>query len=305
MIFSSSVKNTAPAPAPRLRALLAAGGLIRAPGVADALSAKLVEQAGFEAVHMTGSGVARTLGVPDVGLVTLSEAVDCARSIASAVTLPVIADADTGYGNAINVIRTVREFEAAGVAAIHIEDQVTPKRCGHYDGKQLVSPAEMIGKIEAACAARRNPDFLIIARTDARATEGFDGAVRRASAYRSAGADVLFVEAPESVDEIRNLVGALDAPLLINLYSGGKTPIVSVKDLRQFGYRIVIFPSHLQRAAIRGMQRALQLLLGEDASAADDPDLMVSFREREAIAGLAEVEALEARYLAEPTRPGQ
>ncbi len=305
MIFLRPNQHRLPAPAGRLRTLLAAGGLIRAPGAVDALSARLIEQAGFEAVHMTGGGIARTLGVPDVGLVTMSEALECARSIAGAVSLPVIADADTGYGNAINVIRTVREFEAAGVAAIHIEDQVTPKRCGHYEGGQLVSPGEMIGKIEAACAARSNPDFLIIARTDARASEGFDGAVRRARAYRAAGADALFVEAPESVDEIRNLVGLIDAPLLFNMYSGGKTPVVSVRDLRQFGCRIVIFPSHLQRAAIRGMQRALQLLLGEEASAAEDADLMVSFREREAIAGLADMAALEARYLAGPEMPDQ
>ncbi len=297
LLPSRSNANGSRSPGGRLRSLLASGGLVRAPGVSDALSAKLVERAGFEAVHITGGGLARTLGFPDVGLVTLTEAVSCARSIAGAVQIPIIADADTGYGNALNVIRTVREFEGAGVAAIHLEDQVTPKRCGHYEGTQLVPTAEMVGKLKAACAARSNADIVIIARTDARGVEGFDGAVSRARAYRAAGADLLLVEAPETVDEIRDLVAAIDAPLLINMYSGGKTPIVSVQDLRGFGYRVVIFPSHLQRASIRAMQRALDLLRREDASAADDPALMVSFREREATVDFDSVKALEARYL--------
>lgn len=287
-------------PAQRLRDFLAEGRLIRAPGATDALSALLVERAGFEAVHFTGSGLARDLGFPDVGLVTMTEMVERARTIARAVALPVIADADTGYGNAINVIRTVQEFEAAGVAAIHIEDQVTPKRCGHYEGNQLVPLQEMAGKIEAACAARRDPDFVIIARTDARAVEGFSAAAERARAYRQAGADILFVEAPESIEEIRAFVAAIDAPLLINMFSGGKTPLVSVRQLQSFGYRIVIFPSHLQRAAIRGMERALLLLQRDDLSASDDPDLMISFDHREKIVGLSDVEELERRFLVVP-----
>jgi 2-methylisocitrate lyase-like PEP mutase family enzyme len=298
MLLASQDYSSASTPARRLRNLLATDGLIRAPGIVDALAAKLVERAQFEAVHLTGSGVARSMGFPDVGLVTMTETLERARSVARAVRLPVIADADTGYGNAINVIRTVQEFEAAGVAAVHIEDQVTPKRCGHYEGKQLIPVAEMVSKIKAACAARRDPDFVIIARTDARSVEGFEDAIRGAHAYHQAGADVLFIEAPETIGEIGELVVTLQAPLLINMYSGGKTPIVSMNELRRLGYRIAIVPSHLQRAAIRGMQRALELLQRGDVSAAEDSDLMVSFHEREEIVGFAEIESLEERYLA-------
>ena len=277
--------------------MIARPGIIRAPGAVDALSAKLVEKAGFEAVHMTGGGIARSLGYPDVGLVTMTGAVERARSIARAVTIPVIADGDTGYGNAINLMRTIEEFEHAGVAGIHIEDQVTPKRCGHYAGNELVSTAEMVRKIEAACAARRDPEFVIIARTDARLVEGLDSAVERAMSYRRAGADVIFIEAPRSLDEIKALPGLVAAPLLINMFSGGKTPPVGTADLRSFGYRIVIFPSHLQRASIKAMQRALALLTREDLSAADDGELMVSFAERDELVGLSGIEDLERTYL--------
>ncbi len=284
-------------PARRLRALLAEKRLVRAPGVSDALSARLVERAGFEAVHLTGGGLSRQIGFPDVGLVSLTEAVAQARAVAEATVLPVIADADSGFGNAINVMRTVREFEAAGVAAVHLEDQVTPKRCGHDDGKRLVPAEEMALKIEAACAARRDPDFVIIARTDARSVEGLEGALERAWAYRKAGADVLFVEAPESPAEVEAIAATLDGPLLINMHSGGRTPALGTAELRRMGYAIVIFPSHLQRAALFGMRRALDLLQREDASAADDPDFMVSFAEREEIAGRSRMAALEERYL--------
>jgi 2-methylisocitrate lyase-like PEP mutase family enzyme len=277
--------------------LLSRRGLIRAPSAADGLSAKLIAKAGFEAVHLTGSGVSRSIGYPDIGIVTMSEMVERARMLANAVSVPVIADADTGYGNAMNLMRTVREFEAAGVAAIHIEDQITPKRCGHYEGKELISADEMALKIQAACEARRDPAFAIIARTDARGIEGFDAAVRRAKLYRDAGADVLFIEAPETREEVERIPGLVNAPVLINMFSGGKTPLVSTADLRAWGYSIVVWPSHLQRASIRAMQRALELLAKEDASAADDPTLMVSFAEREELVGMAETEALERRFL--------
>lgn len=283
--------------AENLRDLLSRGGLIRAPSAVDGLSAKLIAKAGFEAIHLTGSGVSRSMGYPDIGLVTMSEMVERARMVSSAVAVPVIADADTGYGNAMNLMRTVREFEAAGVAAIHVEDQVTPKRCGHYEGKELISPEEMALKIEAACEARRDRAFVIIARTDARGIEGFDAAIRRARLYREAGADVVFIEAPESRHEVEQIPHLVDAPVLINMYSGGKTPLISTADLRAWGYRIVVWPSHLQRASILAMQRALELLKREDLSAADDPALMVAFAEREELVGMAEVQALERRFL--------
>jgi len=283
--------------AEQLRDLLARGSLIRAPSATDGLSAKLISNGGFEAIHLTGSGVSRSIGYPDIGLVTMSEMVERARMVANAVSVPVIADADTGYGNAMNLMRTVSEFEAAGVAAIHVEDQVTPKRCGHYERKELISPKDMALKIQAACEARRDRDFVIVARTDARGIEGFDAAIQRARLYREAGADVLFIEAPESHDEIERIPQLVDAPVLINMYSGGKTPLVSTADLRAWGYGIVVWPSHLQRASIRAMQRALELLKREDISAADDPELMVPFAEREELVGMAEVQALERRFL--------
>ena len=229
---------------PTLRELLHAGEMVLAPGCYDALGARLIEEAGFRAVYMTGFGsAAARLGRPDVGLMTLPEMVDNAHRIADAVAVPVIADADTGYGNAVNVIRTVREYEAAGVAAIHIEDQVMPKKCGHMDGKQLIEADEMAAKVTAAVAARRSPDLLIIARTDARAVEGLDAALDRARLYHEAGADVLFVEAPQSVDEIRAIAHALaGVPLLFNYAEGGKTPAVTHELLRELGFRIVIFP---------------------------------------------------------------
>jgi 2-methylisocitrate lyase-like PEP mutase family enzyme len=277
--------------------MIAQPGIIRAPGAVDALSAKLVEKAGFEAVHMTGGGIARSLGYPDVGLVTMTEAVERARSIARAVAIPVIADGDTGYGNAINLIRTIEEFEDAGVAAIHIEDQVTPKRCGHLSGTTLVSTAEMVRKIEAARAARRDPDFAIIARTDARLVEGLDSAIERAISYHRAGADVIFIEEPQTLDEIKALPRMVAAPLLINMFSGGRTPPVGAADLRSFGYKVVVYPSHLQRASIRAMQRALALLMREDSTAASDDELMVSFAERDELVGLSGVADLEKAFL--------
>ena len=228
----------------RLRELLAGRQPVLAPGVFDGLGARLVEEAGFPAVYMTGFGTAAALlGRPDVGLLTMTEMVENATRIAAACDLPVIADADTGYGNAINVIRAVQEYERAGVAAIHLEDQVAPKKCGHMEGKQIIPAAEMEAKIRAAVAARRSPDFVIIARTDARAVEGIDSAIERARRYREAGADVLFVEAAESEDEIDLVARCLsDVPLLFNWAEGGKTPPVDYDTLAALGFKIVIFP---------------------------------------------------------------
>jgi 2-methylisocitrate lyase-like PEP mutase family enzyme len=284
-------------PKPNLRERLLSPGIIRMPSAIDPLSAMLIERAGFDAVHVTGSGIARSLGFPDIGLVTMTEMVERTRAIVRAVNCPVIADADTGYGNAINVMRTVAEFESTGASGIHFEDQVTPKRCGHYDGKELISTAEMALKIEAACAARTSSDFLIMARTDARATEGFDATLRRSEAYLAAGADILFIEAPESIAEVEQIPKRIAAPHLINMYSGGRTPRLQAKVLEQMGYKIVSYPSHIQRAAIRATIDALESLLLDDPASIDDDDLFIPFAEREAIVGFAEFSALQDRYL--------
>jgi 2-methylisocitrate lyase-like PEP mutase family enzyme len=281
----------------RLRELIESGDLVRVPGVTDPLAAKLVETAGFEAVYVTGGGISRGMGFPDVGLVTMTEMVDCVRLITDAITIPAIVDIDTGYGNAINLVRTVRAFENAGVAAIHVEDQVTPKRCGHYSGKAAISTEEMVLKLKAAREARRDPGLVIIARTDARAVEGIERAIERSKAYVAAGADVLFFEAPQSFEEMRAVADAVKTPLLLNMFGGGKTPSVPMKDLQSIGYRIVIFPSHLQRAAIKGMQKALDVLKRPDLADGEDADLMVSFKERDRIVGLDRIEELEKRYL--------
>ncbi|MBI4187962.1 MAG: isocitrate lyase/PEP mutase family protein, partial [Chloroflexi bacterium] len=235
----------------KLRKLLKTPGIIVAPGAHNAFTAKIIEQTGgFPAVYMTGSGTAMSLlGEPDVGLLTMTEMVTQARNIANAVSLPVIADADTGYGNAINVVRTVREYERTGVAGIHIEDQVTPKKCGHFEGKQVISLAEMVGKIRAAVDAREDPDFVLIARTDARAVLGLDEAIGRAKAYVAAGADAIFVEAPQSLEELNIIARSIDAPLMVNMDEGTKTPLLTVRELEEMGYKIVIFPRSAPSAA--------------------------------------------------------
>ncbi len=243
----------------RLRDLLHGPGPVIAPGAYDAMSALLVEQAGFPAVYMTGFGAtASLLGRPDIGLLTMTEMTDAARRIVSAVGIPVIADADNGYGNAINVVRTVQEYEAAGVAAIHLEDQSIPKRCGHMEGKEVIPESTMAGKIEAAVAARHNPDFLIIARTDARAVEGFDAAMGRARRYRDAGADMLFLEALRSDAEIEAAAAAFpDTPLLFNWVEGGKTPPTDLTRLTALGYRLVILPLSTLLAATAAVRNVL------------------------------------------------
>ena len=286
----------------KFRDLIRADRLIRAPGVVDPISAKLVEAANFEAVYVTGGGISRSMGFPDVGLVTANEMLERVRLITEAVSIPTIADIDTGYGNAINLIRTVRSFEDAGVAAIHVEDQVTPKKCGHYSGKALVSIDEMVLKIRAAIEARRDPNLVIIARTDARAVEGLNAAIERSKAYVAAGADMLFFEAPESFEDMCKVAEAVKTPLLLNMFGGGKTPAVAMKDLQRIGYRVVIFPSQLQRASIKAMQKALEILKRDDLSDGEDSELMVSFQERDRIVGLDRIKELEKRYLTLPEK---
>ncbi len=245
--------------AARLRELLASGQTIVAPGAFDPLAARLVEEAGFPAVYMTGFGTsAALLGRPDVGLLTMTEMAGNAGRIAACVDIPVIADADTGYGNPLNVIRTVGAYEAAGVAGIHIEDQVAPKKCGHMEGKQVIAADEMAQKVRAAVEARTSPDFVIIARTDARAVEGLERAIERARLYRAAGADVLFVEAVVTEAEAAEAVRAFPGvPLLFNWAEGGKTPPISLSRLCELGYRIVIFPISTLLAATAAMRGIL------------------------------------------------
>lgn len=283
----------------RLRALLAAEEPVLAPGAFDALSARIIEQAGFPAVYMTGFGTsAALLGRPDVGLLTQTEMVENARRIAQAVNIPVIADADTGYGNPLNVIRTVREYEQAGVAAIHIEDQITPKKCGHMDNKQVIPAEEMVAKLRAACAARQSTDFVIIARTDARAVEGLDAALERALRYRDAGADILFVEAPESEDEISAIAERLaGTPLLLNWAERGKTPLLPLARIQALGFRVVIFPVSLLLSATQAMQAAAARLraTGTPLPFVDELPTFQAFTDS---IGLPEVRALEARFSA-------
>ena len=283
----------------RLRALLESGQTIVAPGAFDPLAARLVEEAGFPAVYMTGFGTsAALLGRPDVGLLTMTEMAGNAGRIAACVDIPVIADADTGYGNPLNVIRTVGAYEAAGAAAIHIEDQVAPKKCGHMDGKLVIPAEEMAAKIRAATEARGDPDFVIIARTDARAVEGFEQALARARRYLRAGADVLFIEALTSEAEAAEAARAFPGvPLLFNWAEGGKTPPVSLARLREMGYRIVIFPIGTLLSATAAMRRILREIARAGTPAAALGDLP-SFSEFADFIGLPEVRAAEQRYAA-------
>jgi 2,3-dimethylmalate lyase len=279
---------------PGLRQLLAGKEPILAPGAYDALTARIIEQAGFPAVYMTGFGAsASLLGRPDVGLLTMTQMVDNARRISQAIDVPLISDADTGYGNPLNVIRTVQEYERAGVAAIHIEDQIMPKKCGHMENKQVIASAEMEEKIRAATEARTSPDFLIIARTDARAVEGLDSALRRARAYRQAGADILFVEAPQNEDEVAQVARAFpDVPLLFNWAEGGKTPPLPLARIQELGYRIVIFPI----GALMAAANAVRALAAEIRANGTPSRLPMTFKEFNDLIGLPEIQKIEQRF---------
>ncbi len=279
-------------PAVALRQLLAGDDVIVAPGVYDGLSARLARHAGFAAVYATGGGIARSMGYPDLGLLGLTEVIDRLAGIVEHAGVPVIADADTGYGNALNVRRAVREFARAGVAALHLEDQTFPKRCGHLDDKSLVPTAEMVQKLRAARDAAGAADLVLIARTDAIAVEGLDAALTRARAYAEAGADVLFVEAPTSEAQIETIARSLPGPKLLNMFEGGKTPLVPLARLRALGYRIVIIPSDLQRAAIRAMQEVLAAIQ-RDGNSRAVAGRMASFAEREAIVGTTDYLTLD------------
>ncbi|HVZ42191.1 MAG TPA: isocitrate lyase/PEP mutase family protein [Ramlibacter sp.] len=244
----------------RLRDLIQKGPMMVGPGAIDGLTAKLIEQAGFPMVYMTGAGTSLSRGFPDLGLLTMSEMVENAGVIARSVAIPVLADADTGYGNELNVTRTVREYERRGVAGIHLEDQVSPKRCGHMEGKEIVGREEYLSKIRAAVRARTTPDFLIIARTDARTVAGFDEAVARANGALEIGADVAFVEAPQSVDEIAAIPNLIRGPCLHCIAPGGNGPVIGLEDAEEMGYRLALVPGLLVTAIIESCDAALQRL---------------------------------------------
>ena len=269
-------------PTVQLRALLNSGRITVAPGAYDGLSARLVEQAGFAAVYASGGAIARSAGMPDLGLLSITAIAERLAVMADVVGVPIIADADTGYGNALNAQAAARAFERAGIAAFHLEDQTFPKRCGHYDDKSLVPATEMMQKLKAVRDALHDPDFVVIARTDAIAVEGFSAALDRAAAYLEAGADMSFVEAPTSEAEIGEIAKRLPGWKLINMFEGGKTPLLPVSQLQALGYQLVIIPSDTQRAAIKAMQRVLTALARDGSAAAMRGD-MASFAEREAV----------------------
>lgn len=246
------------------RTLLSGQDIVRAPGVYDGITARLVEQAGFPAVYMTGAGTSMSLGYPDYGLLSQTEMVANASVITRTVDIPLIADADTGYGNELNVTRTVNEYERTGVAAIHIEDQVSPKRCGHLGGKEVIPVAEYVAKIRAAVAARKDPDFIIIARTDANTVTGFDDAIERANAALGAGADIAFVESPKTMEEVSAVPERVNGPCLLNLVVGGITPNINLGEAQQLGFKIAILPSILSATIFSACDKVLAELKEQD-----------------------------------------
>lgn len=281
-----------------LRGLLEQPGPVVAPGVYDALSARTVEQAGFAAAFVSGAAVgASLLGLPDLGLMTMTESLAQTARIAAAVDIPVIADCDTGYGNPLNVHRTVEEFERSGVAALFIEDQTTPKRCGHFDGKELITIEEMVQKVRAAVDARRDPDLVLIIRTDAIAEEGLDGAVARALAYVKAGADMIFVEAPRNRAELASLPTRIPAPLMVNLVEGGVTPLLTVDELSSLGYRLISYSGTLQKAAMKTFESVLAELSASGSLEGLYPSRVASLARRSELLGVAAWRELEGRYI--------
>jgi len=280
-----------------LKELLSLKKLIVAPGAYDALTAKLIEGAGFGCVYMTGYGTAAaTLGLPDIGLLTMTEMLQNARAIADAVDIPLIADADTGYGNAINVVRTVREYEKAGAAAIHIEDQVWPKRCGHMSGKQVIPTKDMASKIMAAVDSRRSDDFIIIARCDALAVEGWESTIERGHAYVDAGADIIFIEAPETVEQMEQIPKLFDVPCLLNI--APRTPVLPMEKLEEMGYAIAIYPGLCLATTLRANLEALGEFK-ETGRVPDFGDFLPAFIQFNEFIGLPEYNELEEKYRAE------
>ncbi len=279
----------------RFRDLLNKPGIIRSLGAHDVFTARLIEAAGLETVFIGGFGTsASQLGLPDVGFLTLTEMADAVRRMAQRVAIPVVADGDTGHGDLHNVVRTVREFEQAGAAGILLEDQVTPKRCGHFEGKQVIPTAEMILKLRAALWARRDPDFVIVARTDARAVEGIEGAIARANRYGAAGADVCFIEAPANRQELERIPREVRYPLLVNMLTGGVTPILPVDELGRQGYKIVVCPIESLLVAGVAIQRLINALLTRGRVDLP-PDEMMTFAQVKQVLGLDDVLGLRER----------
>lgn len=287
-----------PSPGARLRSLLSEDEPVVCPGAMNALFARLIERAGFSSVYMTGAGVANgLLGQPDVGLTTLTEMAQMAQNISTAVDVPVFADADTGFGGSVNVERTVQLYERAGVAAIQLEDQVVPKRCGHFEGKEVVSVDEMRARLRAAQAARHDPDLMIVARTDARSVLGLDESIRRGLAYAEAGADALFIEAPADDDELARVGSELAGtglPLVANMVEGGKTPLHSAAELGELGFRLVIFPGLLSRITVRAVTDALAVL----ADGGDSRPLLENLMQFSDMQRILELDELNARVAA-------
>ncbi|MEE8434615.1 MAG: oxaloacetate decarboxylase [bacterium] len=282
----------------KLRQLINREEILIAPGVYDPYLAKLVQSAGFEAVYMTGAGVSHTgLGMPDLGLTTFSEMVDRAGRIADAVEIPVFADADTGYGNALNVIRTVKAYERAGVAGLHMEDQEMPKKCGHFDEKKVIPLEEMLGKLKAALDARSDPDFIIIGRTDARTAVGFDEALERAQAFAEVGVDMVFFESPLSEEELEKVGASVNRPLLANMVETGKTPLLPTERLQEMGFNVAIFPGALGRFIGKQVMEFLRVFRAE-GSTLSQVDKMLSFTEQNEIVGLPEMLSLAEKYRA-------
>ena len=279
-----------------LRNLFKQEGVLVAPGASSALLGKLVELAGFKAVYATGAGIANMqFGVPDIGLATMTEILETAKRINDATALPVVADIDNGYGNALNVYRTVKEFSAAGIAALQLEDQQLPKRCGHFNGKSVISKTEMISKIKAAKDALQDQDVMLIARTDAIAVNGLEDALDRGYSYVEAGADILFVEAPTSIEQMKAITGSVEVYHIANMVEGGKTPILSNRELGEIGFKMVIYANAPLKAAVRGTKELLQYLQG-NGTTANCEHLMISMQERNDITGLAAMDALEQKY---------
>ncbi len=276
----------------RLRELLAVPGMVIAPGAYDCISARVIEQAGFPAVYMTGAGTAATLGYPDYGILTMTEMVENAGRIAAAVGLPVVADADTGYGNELNVVRTVAEYEKRGVAGLHIEDQGFPKRCGHLDDKEIIGLDDYLAKVRAAAAARRSPDFLIIARTDSRAGAGFEEALRRVNAALDAGADMAFLEAPQTAEEVAAIPRLVKGPCLLNVVWGGKTPALDLAEAERLGFKLAILPGLLFKGAIN----AFDALLAEVKMTKRHPAMGATVRDVFRRMGAEEWDPLRERF---------
>lgn len=283
-------------PGRSLRRLVTARRGLLVPGAANALTARVIETMGFEAVYLSGAGVTNTFyGMPDLGFIGLAEIAQHTAAVRDAVSLPIIVDADTGFGNALNVRHTVRALERAGANAIQIEDQVSPKKCGHFADKDVVAKAEMLNKIKAALDARQSSDFLIVARTDARAVNGLEDALDRAAAFAEHGADITFVEAPESLSELRLIASRLPCPQVVNVVVGGKTPVLPAQQFAEMGFGLVLYANAALQGALRGMSTALQQLL-TSGELKEDPALLATFAERQLLVRKPFFDELDRRY---------